>query len=88
MNIYPEYSKKEFEGFTHRFIVKISVDDDWRNDTNLTIYSNSKSRLGLACFLDKNKTSKVKSFEIVHCATKEQDEHAAIFIEEFSKELN
>ena len=82
MNIHPEYSKKEFEGFTHRFIIRIRVDEDWRNDTNLTIYSNSGSRLSLACFLDKNKTSRVRSFEIVHCATKEQDELCSKFIEE------
>ena len=88
MNIHPEYSKKEFEGFTHRFIVRVSVDEDWRNDSNITIYSNSESRLSLACFLDKNKTERVKSFEIVHSATKEQDEHDAIFIEEFLKQLN
>ena len=87
MNINPEYSKKQFEGYTHRFIVRISIDEDWRNDINLTIYSNSESKLSLACFLDKNKTNNVKSFEIVHSATKEQDEASAIFIKEFLKEL-
>ena len=71
MNINPEYSKKQFEGYTHRFIVRISIDEDWRRDINLTIYSNSESKLSLACFLDKNKTNNIKSFEIVHSATKE-----------------
>jgi hypothetical protein len=38
-----KYSKEQFDGFTHRFIVKFKVDGDWRNDTNITLYSNSDS---------------------------------------------
>ena len=88
MSQQPKYSRKEFDGFTHRFIVRVSVDEDWRNDSSLTIYSNSESKFELGIFLCKNKSAKVKSFEIVHSTTKEQDEAAAIFIEESLKELN
>ena len=69
-----KYSKKQFEGFTHRFIVKMKVDEDWRNDTNVTIYSNSDSYLRLENFINEKKSDKVVSFIIEHRASKEQDE--------------
>lgn len=71
-----------FEGFTHRFIVKMKVDNDWRNDTNVTIYSNSDSYQKLEAFINEKKSDKVISFEIIHRATKEQDERSAEFIDE------
>ena len=77
-----KYSKKQFKGFTHRFIVKIKVDNDWRNDTNVTIYSNSDSYEKFQNFINEKKTDKVINFEIVHRASKEQDEMSAKFIDE------
>lgn len=77
------YSKEPFEGFTHRFIVKMKVDADWRNDTNITLYSNSSSYQKLEDFINEKKSSKVVSFIIEHRATKEQDEMSAKFIDEF-----
>lgn len=77
-----KYSKTEFEGYTHRFIVKFKVDDDWRNDTNITLYSNSDSYLKLEEFIKLKKSDKVISFTIEHRASKEQDEIASKFIEE------
>lgn len=76
-----KYSKKEFEGYTHRFIVKLSVDDDWRNDHNITVYSNSDDFQNLEDFINRKKSDKVISFRIEHRATKEQDELTAKFIE-------
>lgn len=77
-----KYSKTEFEGFTHRFIVKIKVDNDWRNDTNVTIYSNSDSYQKLEDFINEKKSDKVVSFSIEHRASKQQDEMSAKFIDE------
>lgn len=77
------YSKEQFEGFTHRFIVKMKVDDDWRNDTNITLYSNSSSYQKLEDFINEKKSKKVISFIIEHRASKEQDEMSAKFIDDF-----
>lgn len=77
-----KYSKEQFEGFTHRFIVKFKVDEDWRNDTNITLYSNSDSYQKLEDFLNEKKSDKVVSFKIEHRASKEQDEISSKFIYE------
>lgn len=69
-----KYSRKEFDGYTHRFIVKFSIDDDWRNDSNIHIYSNSDSYIELEKFITEKKGEKVKSFKIEYRATKEADE--------------
>ena len=76
-----KYSKIQFEGFTYRFIIRFSIDEDWRNDINITLYSNSESYQELENFINTNKSDKVLSFEIVHRASKEQDELDAKFIE-------
>ena len=76
------YSKQQFEGFTHRFIVKLRIDNDWRNDTNVTIYSNSDSYQKLEDFITEKKSDKVVSFNIEHRASKEQDEMASKLIDE------
>ena len=79
------YSKQQFDGYTHRFIVTLSVDDDWRNDVNMTIYSNSDSYDELNEFINSKKTEKIVSFVIVHRASKEQDENDSAFVEEVMK---
>jgi hypothetical protein len=79
----PKYLRDRFEGFTHRFIVEFSVDDDWRNNTKLDIYSNSDSYQSLEEFIDSKKSDKVKSFKIIDRASKEQDEESSKFIEEW-----
>lgn len=77
-----KYSNKEFDGFTHRFIVKFKIDNDWRNDINLTLYSNSDSYQNLTEFIDKNKSPRVREFEIIYRASKEQDEMSSKLIDE------
>lgn len=77
-----KYSKEQFEGFTHRFIVKMKVDNDWRNDTDVTIYSNSDNYQKLEDFINEKKSDKVVSFSIEHRASKEQYEMSAKFIDE------
>jgi hypothetical protein len=78
-----KYSKEEFEGYTHRFIVKMKVDEDWRNDTNITLYSNSDSYQKLEDFINEKKSNKVIEFIIEHRASKEQDEMSSKFLDEF-----
>lgn len=78
-----KYSKEQFEGYTHRFIVKMKVDNDWRNDTNITIYSNSDSYQNLEDFINTKKSDKVIDFKIEHRASKEQDEMSSKFLDEF-----
>jgi len=77
-----KYSKEQFEGYTHRFIVRLSVDNDWRNDVNLHIYSNSDSLQELEDFINEKKSDKVIAFRIEHRASKEQDELATKLIDE------
>ena len=76
------YSKEQFDGYTHRFIVKIKIDNDFRNDTNITIYSNSDSYLRLENFINEKKSDKVIAFIIEHRVSKEQDEMESQFIDE------
>lgn len=80
-----KYSKSEFDGYTHRFIVRFSVDNDWRNDTTIDIYSNSDSFDELYNFINNNKKERVVSFKIIYRASKEDDEANARLIEEFLK---
>lgn len=81
-----KYSKEEFEGYTHRFIVRLSIDDDQRNDASLHIFSNSDNYQKLEDFIKEKKSGKVKSFNIVHRSSKEQDVLTAKFIEETLKD--
>lgn len=82
-----KYSKEQSEGFTHRFMVRFKVDNDWRNDTNLTLYSNSDSHQDLEDFINEKKTEKVVSFEITHRSSKEQDQRTSEFIDAVLKEI-
>lgn len=77
-----KYSKTEFEGFTHKFIVKLKLDGWCLNDINITIYSNSDSYQKLGDFLIKNKSSKVVIFSIEGRISKEQYKMSAKFIDE------
>ena len=78
-----KYSKEQFEGFTHRFIVKIKIDNDWRNDSSIHIYSNSDSYQKLEDFINKKKSDDVVAFNIIHMATKEEDEASTKLIDEW-----
>jgi len=78
-----KYSKEEFEGFTHRFIVRLKVDNDFRNDTNVTLYSNSDNYQKLEDFINEKKSDKVIAFNVEHRASKEQDERSSKFLDEF-----
>lgn len=74
-----KYSKERFDGYTHRFIVRFSVDDDY--DTLVHIYSNSGSRDELVKSIESKKTDKITAYVIEHVATKEQDDAASDFVD-------
>ncbi len=82
-----KYSREQFDGFTHRFIVKLRLDDCYMNDTNLHLYSNSDSYQKLEDFINEKKSDKVVSFDIIHIATKEDDEMASKFVDEILGDL-
>jgi len=75
-----QYSKTQFDGFTHRFKVQFETGEP--HFSNLDIYSNSDSHQKLEDFINKKKNKKVLSFQIVHRASKEQDEMSAKLIED------
>jgi hypothetical protein len=81
------YKLEEFEGYTHRFIVDFKFDGGWRDDKKIHIYSDSDSKEELGKFIAANKSDKTKSFEIVHRASKEEDNEISLFIEEFLRDL-
>ena len=75
-----QYSRIEFEGYTHRFVVEFETNEPYTSTLN--IYSKSDSYQELEEFINENKSGKVLSFKIVHRATKEQDDAAFKFLEE------
>lgn len=77
-----KYSREMFEGFTHRFNVGFRVDNDYRNNVYINIYSNSDSFYKISDFIYEKKTAKVVGFYIEHRASKEDDEMATEFINE------
>lgn len=79
-----KYSKKSFEGYTHRFKVEFNTDE--LHATNIDIYSNYGDKKRLEDFIKEKKSYKVISFKIIHIATKEQDEKSAELINEIFKE--
>lgn len=76
-----KYSKTQFDGYTHRFIVHFITNDMYSADIH--IYSNSGNRSELEWFIDVNKSDKVSSYRISYVCTKEQDDKANEFINEF-----
>lgn len=67
-----KYSKKEFAGYTHRFIVQFEIGEPYSH--SITIYSNNGDEDDLIEFIENNATKKVKSFKVAHRATKEHDD--------------
>ena len=83
----PKYSRKQFDGYTHRFIVSFSYGKIVET-SNMNIYSNSSSYMELHNFIEKNKSEKVFLFNIEHRSTKEADERISEFISDIFKEQN
>lgn len=80
-----KYSRKQFDGFTHRFKVQFETGEPYFS--NIDIYSNSDSYQNLEDFISKKKSDKVLSFKIVHRASKEEDERASELLDEILKNI-
>ena len=76
-----KYSKQQFEGYTHRFIITFVTKCE-PYYSRMTIYSNNGSDMEMKDFIETKKTEKVIAFEISHKASKEQDELDSKFIDE------
>jgi len=82
-----KYSRESFDGYTHRFKVKFRIDEDWRHDSNIDVYSNSDDKEKLETFINENKKGIFESFEIMSVTSKESDDLMSEFLEEFLKDI-
>lgn len=82
-----KYSREKFEDYKFRTMFRVGVDEDWRNDSLLTFYTDNPNREEVNNILLSKTTDKVKSFVMEHWTTKEQDELTSQFIEETLKDL-
>lgn len=82
-----KYSKKEFDGYKFRSIFRLSVNEDWRNDTNIDVYTDNPDREEVKKVINSLTTEKVKLCSIEHWTTKEQDDRNSELIEETLKDI-
>lgn len=82
-----KYSRKEFEGYKFRSMFRLTVDNDWRNDSIITIYTDNPDKESVKEVINGQKKEIVKTCEIKHWTTKEQDELTALFIEETLRDI-
>lgn len=81
------YSKEPFEGWKFRAKFRFSVDEDWRNNISVDIYTTCSDKLDVYYSIMNNISDKVIEMTLEHFTTKEQDELTAKFIEETLKDL-
>jgi len=74
-----KYAKKEFDGHKFRVKVKITTVD---NIHHLDIYTTDPSKESIQSVLIDKKSDNVTSINIIHFATKEQDDNCAALITE------
>jgi hypothetical protein len=82
-----KYSRAQFKGYKLRVIFKLKIDNDFRNDSNVHIYTTDSDRERIHNTICDLTTDKVISCEAFHWATKEQDDSDARFIDETFKDL-
>ena len=76
------YSKKPFEGYTHRYKVAFEVYEQ-DHTSNIDLYTDESDRDRVHEYLvEKVNRRNVLSFAIVHVATKEEDEMATEFLKD------
>ncbi|MFZ1704392.1 MAG: hypothetical protein WAT79_08590 [Saprospiraceae bacterium] len=80
-----KYSKEQFDGYTHRFVVTFTTKT--LHSTSINIYSNSNSYQDLDDIIYRHKSDDVIDFTVTHRASKEDDEIASQIIDEiFNKQ--
>lgn len=82
-----KYSREEFEGYKFRTIFRIGADEDWRNDSIITIYTDNPNREEVLKVIASKTTDKVIEVILEHWTTKEQDKLQMEFLEETLKDL-
>ncbi len=80
-----KYSRESFEDYKLR--VKIEVIDIHNKDYNFDIYTTQTIRLKVRIDLNTVKSDKVKVINIIHTATKEQDDLAIEAMNEWLNEV-
>ena len=83
-----KYSKEPFDDYTHRARVKIEVAEIKnhtvvRRETHIEVYTTNANREDVQQVLFERASENVTKLEIDWWATREQDDAAAKFIEEF-----
>ena len=78
------YSRKEFKNYNFRFIVELYTEGGIR-PTSITIYTTEKSKDTIHNVFSGLVTEKVVNYNIIHFATKAQDELATKLIDSWLK---
>lgn len=81
-----KYSRKPFEGHTHRAKIRFSVSKDWREDVCVDIYTNNSDREEVNNTIVGRTTEKVIECKLEYWTTKEQDDSSSKFIDEWLNE--
>lgn len=80
-----KYSREELENYKFRFIVLAKTVDN--SEHKIDVYTTNPDIESAYYVLLSRKTEKVASLEIIHHATKEQDDAASKFIDEIIDKL-
>lgn len=81
-----KYSQTSFDDYYYRVKLTVVTVDD--KESNIDIYTTETNRGVVERVLDESFNDKVRSFNCVHWATKEQDDIASKFIDETLKDWN
>ena len=76
-----KYSREQFDDYKIRVKVRFEVKDE-EYPTNMDIYTTDTDKESIISVLNSTKRDKVVSLEIIHTATKEEDDIATLFMEE------
>lgn len=79
-----KYSRKEFEGYTHRAKYQIDVYSQ-KFQSNVDIYTDNPCRVSTTNLIISKTTDIVEMVELINWTTKEQDDRATQLIEETLK---
>jgi hypothetical protein len=80
-----KYSREQFEGYKFRSIFRLSIDEDWRNDTMVHIYTDNPNKEEVKTVINSRKKETVTSCAMEHWTTKEQDDLSSELIDEVLK---
>lgn len=82
-----KYSREPFEGHKFRTIFKFRVNNDWRDDSKLHIYTDNPNREEVIRVINSKVKDNVIEVLLEHWTTKEQDDLASKWFEETLKDL-